>query len=490
MKKYIFYIICFSGLMSCTEMLEEEVFIEVASSNFFQNDDDALEAIYGLYAKLRADALVTKDNGRRESWGFYGIGEGSVFNFNEVTTDEVYVHWESFGGFFQYLNSFTWLANSESHFDQIFADLYEGIGIANNILENIENEGISDEVSNRVKGEALLARGLFYSTAFSFYRNIPLILNVVTDPLSAPEQSGPDLVIASVVSDLTEAAELLPVSLASGEWGRFTKGSALALLARFQLNQKNWEAARAAAQGVIDLGVYELSNGYADAFAVENSGNAEIIMTIPCIAQPGIGNTFIAHTAEPDFVSGGWGGHLVRNEFYATFDAQDVRRTYLLNEYTTTSGAIGEVGQGYMILKYETDSNRIGAWAGNDIVLHRYAEVILTLAEALNELNGPNQQSIDLINEIRARAFNNDTGKLLQLADFGSKEELRSHILDERGWELYAEGYRRDDLIRHNLYISRSIERGNNAENYMELFPIPQTELDKNVNLVQNSGYE
>lgn len=490
MKKYIFYIILITSLISCTKMLKEEVFIEVTSNTFFQNDDDALDAVYALYAKLRADGSVTDNEGQRESWGFYGIGEGSVFNFNEVTTDEVYVHWESFGGFFQYLNSFSWLSSSESHFDQIFADLYEGIGIANNILENIENEGISKEVSDRVKGEALMGRGLFYSTAFSFYRNIPLILHVVTDPLSMPEQAAPEKIISSIIADLTDAAELLPTSLPSSDWGRFTKGSALALLARFELNQNNWEAARDAAQEVVDLGVYQLSDGYADAFTVDNSGNTEIITTIPCIAQPGIGNTFIAHTAEPDYVSGGWGGHLIRNEFYATFDEQDIRRTYLLNEYTTTSGATGNVGQGYMIMKYAVDSNRIGAWAGNDIVLHRYAEVILTLAEALNEISGPNQQSIELINEIRARAFNGNSGKLLQLSDFNSKEELRSHILNERGWELYAEGYRRDDLIRHQKYISKSIERGNSAENYMALFPIPQKELDKNTNLVQNNGYE
>lgn len=490
MKKYIYYIFLLLGVMSCTEMLEEEVFIEVSSNNFFQNDEDALEAVYALYAKIRSDGPVTDKNGQRESWGFYGFGEGSVFNLNEVTTDEVYVHWESYGGFFQYLDDFTWLANSEGHFDQLFADLYEGIGIANNILENIENEGISEEVSSRVKGEALMGRGLFYSTAYSFYKNIPLIRHVETDPLSTPEQATPEQVISAVISDLSAAAELLPTTLSSSEWGRFSKGSALALLARFQLNQKNWIAARDAAQGVIDLGVYELNPNYDDAFAVENSGNTEIITVIPCMAQPGIGNTFIAHTAEPDYVSGGWGGHLIRNDFYSTFDTQDIRRSFLLNEYTTPSGGLGSVGKGYMIMKYEVDSNRIGAWAGNDIVLHRYAEVLLTLAEALNEIQGPNQQSIDLINELRTRAFNHDSDKELQLSDFSSKDELRAHILNERGWELYAEGYRRDDLIRHGHFISRSVERGNDAENYMVIFPIPQTELDKNTNLIQNNGYE
>ena len=272
-------------------------------------------------------------------------------------------------------------------------------------------------------------------------------------------------------------------------YGRFTKGAALATLARFQLNQKNWEAAKISAQKVIDLGAYSLSSSYADIFAAENAGNPEIIMSIPCIAQPGIGNTFIAHTAEPDFLTGGWGGHAIRNEFYDTFDADDLRRTYLVKNYTTISGGTGSISFGYMFLKYEVDPNRVGPWAGNDIVLHRYAEVLLTRAEALNEIFGPNQESIDLINELRNRAFNNDATKRVQISDFASKEDLRSYILDERGWELYAEGYRREDLIRHGKFISRAQERGKNAQSYHVLYPIPQREIDRNPKLIQNPGY-
>lgn len=490
MKKYILIIFIISGLFSCSDLLEEEVFIEVASNNFYQNDQDALDAITALYAKLRSDGPVTDDNGKREGWGFYGMGEGSIFNLNQVPTDEVYVHWESYGGFFQYLEEYTWLPNSGGHFDALFSDLYEGIGIANDILANIENDGISQEVSNRIKGEALMARGLFYSTAFSFYRNIPLLLEVVKDPLDLPSQAKPEDIIASIVSDLSAAAELLPETVSTSDYGRFTKGAALATLARFQLNQKNWTEARDAAQELIGLNVYNTNTPYADIFSVSNEGNPEIIMSIPCIAQPGIGNTFIAHTAEPDYVSGGWGGHLIRNEFFDTFDPADNRRSHLINTYTTNSGGDGQINNGYMIMKYEVDPNRVGAWAGNDIVLHRYSEVLLTLAEALNEINGPNQESIDLINELRARAFNNDPTKLLQLSDFSSTEELRSHILNERGWELYAEGYRRDDLIRHGKYISGAQARGKNASDFHVLYPIPQVERDRNPNLKQNDGYD
>ena len=114
----------------------------------------------------------------------------------------------------------------------------------------------------------------------------------------------------------------------------------------------------------------------------------------------------------------------------------------------------------------------------------------LTRAEALNELDGPNQESINLINDLRYRAFT-DSSKLVDVSDFADKAALREHILAERGWELYAEGYRRDDLIRQGVYISRAIARGvQNITDDNILYPIPQSELDKNGNLEQNDGYE
>jgi hypothetical protein len=96
-------------------------------------------------------------------------------------------------------------------------------------------------------------------------------------------------------------------------------------------------------------------------------------------------------------------------EFYDTFDENDRRRALAQAEYTSKSGATvdlrasGDVGA--LPLKYGIDPEATGTWAGNDKVLDRYAEVLLFKAEALNELNGPNQGSVDLINDIRKRAF-------------------------------------------------------------------------------------
>ena len=123
---------------------------------------------------------------------------------------------------------------------------------------------------------------------------------------------------------------------------------------------------------------------------------------------------------------------------------------------------------------------------GNDIPILRYPEVLINRAEALNEVNGPTQASINLLNEIRERAG----VPLYSLSDFSSKEALRDQILIERGWEFFTEGLRRSDLIRHGIYISSAIARGKPlAKPHHVLFPIPQKEIDANPALVQNPGY-
>ena len=77
-----------------------------------------------------------------------------------------------------------------------------------------------------------------------------------------------------------------------------------------------------------------------------------------------------------------------------------------------------------------------------------------------------------------------------KVSDFASKEEFRDAILKERGWEFVAEGLRRMDLIRQGRLISKAVARGaTNAKEFKTFFPIPQSELNSNPNLKQNSGY-
>jgi hypothetical protein len=484
MINYLKTLFIFSLLMfGCNATLEEDVFDEVASNNFFQSDSDAITAVNSVYARMRGVG--------NSQWGLFVFGNESLFNYSELITDEVFTTWSlSFpSGPFGVLENFNFIPNSGAGLFWFFRDFYDGINLTNVVIENVrDNPKISQEIQDRVIGEALFGRGLFYTHLLSLYGNIPLVLTTNTDPFSLPTQAPHEDVVASIIDDLTAASKLLPDSYGNSDYGRFTKGAALALLARFYLNQKMWTQAEQTSRAVI--GSYSLSNDYADIFAVDNSNNPEIILVLPCINQANLGNTFLASTAEPNYVASSWGGTRIRQAFYNSFDPADTRRNLLAKEYVNFSGSVTAINNGAMIMKYAIDEAHNGPWAGNDIVLHRYSEVLLTLTEALNELNGPNQESIDLINQLRDRAFEGDASKLLSLSNFSSKDQLRDHILDERGWELYAEGYRREDLIRHNKLIQKAQERGLPAQDFHVLYPIHQSEIDRNPSLMQNPGYQ
>jgi hypothetical protein len=132
------------------------------------------------------------------------------------------------------------------------------------------------------------------------------------------------------------------------------------------------------------------------------------------------------------------------------------------------------------------DPNTVGNHSGNDLPLIRYADILLTRAEALYEVSGPTQEALDLMNEVRDRA--NLGG--LTLADATSKEVLRDLILRERGWEFVTEAKRREDLLRQDKFISLAQARiRSDITDMYKVFPIPQTERDANKACGQNQGY-
>ena len=135
-------------------------------------------------------------------------------------------------------------------------------------------------------------------------------------------------------------------------------------------------------------------------------------------------------------------------------------------------------------MKYSEDPDQVGANQGNDVMLLRYADVLLSKAEAMNQLNGPTAECVELVNQIRRRAGVSE----INAADF-TKESLNDFLLDERGRELYCEGVRRDDLIRHGKFVSAVAEQNKFPESHMALYPVPQSVIDENPNITQNPGY-
>ena len=97
---------------------------------------------------------------------------------------------------------------------------------------------------------------------------------------------------------------------------------------------------------------------------------------------------------------------------------------------------------------------------GINFPLMRYSDVLLMLAEAENELNGPTELAKDALIAVRARAFEGQNNFAEQVYNYvlnvgSSKESFFNAIVDERAWEFGGEGLRRFDLIRWNLYATK-----------------------------------
>jgi hypothetical protein len=205
------------------------------------------------------------------------------------------------------------------------------------------------------------------------------------------------------------------------------------------------------------------------------------------------GNTYFSHAVPPDYQikyphKVNFAAQIkVRSAFINTFDPADERLGAFLFSYVNTAGKTITLGKDDIRdFKYPEDPNGIGDVSGNDFPVLRYADILMSRAEALNELNGPNDESVSLLNQVGEAAGLSP----LQLNEFPDKDSLRSYILKARGWEFHAEAKRRIDLIRMGKFIENAKARGKQAFDYQVLFPIPQSEIDKNSNLKQNPGYE
>lgn len=477
-----------TGFTSCTDFLEEKVYTEYDPNGMLQDQSGVDALLIGAYARSR----IIEYNSRNYT-----------FLMNEFPTD---IAFETGGGLerdaFPFIN-FSWDVDN-SFLNTFWGKMYEAIASANSVLNVTDGlTTISEESLKKAQAEARFIRAVSYYYLLNLFGPTPIIeipKGASPDEIeqigkSTPRASLEDF-IKYIVTDLTFAADNLPVE--ENPIGRATRGAALAVLTKLYMHEKDWENAAATAQKVIDLKYYSLYTDYKKMFSVEGEDNKEYIYRAPCIAQAGYHNNYMPHAFPPNYpIQSNWinfGAQFrTYTAFYDTFEKGDIRTEVLITNYVDQSGQKIELlrdNEGNPLdnvrsFKYWPDPNASGENNGNDIVYIRYADILLCRAEALNELKGPNEESINLINEIRKRA------KVAEIEQSKfTKETLRDFILEERAREFFSEGLRREDLIRHGKFISNAIERGKDAKPYQVLYPIPQRQREANPNLTQNPGYE
>ena len=470
------FLACLSTVLvvaSCdSTVLEEEVYSELGPSNFFRTEQDA-------------DALVNSAYALEQGWS----GRNDVM-MAEVSTDLFFIRGGSLERDGRPFEDFTWDA-SHAYFSEAWSNRYRAIYRTNLALERTPEIEFDPARKKVLLAEARFIRAEAYMDLYEKWGPVPLLTSGEVDPGAQPARATEAEMQKFISEEFRAAATDLP--RVAAQYPRATKGAALALLARWELNQKRWQQAADAAREVMDLGVYALFDTpkRIDLFQVFNERNSEFIHVRPYVTGV-TGNVFSQHTTPVRYrfrappkvnFATDW---KMYSAFIDTFDPRDQRREAFLFEYVDTDGRLIRLGRDDVrSMKFQEDLNATSTNNGGDVPLIRYADVLLIRAEALNELRGPNVESIDLINQVRARA----AVPALRLSDYATKEALRAHILAERGWEFHTESLRRQDLIRHGKLVEYARARGARAEPHHVRYPLPQTEIDKNPNLKQNEGY-
>lgn len=474
------------ALFGCTSMLKEEVYSQLDPATAFLSASGVERVLFSAYANSQIN-------------GNFG---GNILFQEEWTCDQF---WETGGAVNQQavpMLNFTFDAGYPTHWHGLWANFYASIRNCNIVLENIDQAPLTEATKAQFIAEARFVRAIDYYKCLMLWGGVPLRLNT-QDPADMARASA-EQVGEFIEKELLDVVDVLPDKAA--QYGRATRGAARGFLCKYYLNTKQWQKAADMAQAIIRSGYYELWADYTTLFMVENERtNKEFIWAYTC-SPLGPGNEMMNGAFPQNFaqtVDGkikflpnmrNWARQdRVWDSFYNSFDPSDKRLGLFVTEYIDNTGKkISLLNKDNIrAFKYTPDVNAVSNAHGNDIPVIRYADILLARAEALNELDGPTQESLDLFQQVRNRA---GLTRPFGVSDF-TKESLRERILQERAWEFYGEDLRREDLIRNGSFISRARERlaargiTTKIDDHFLVFPIPQPEIDANPLCKQNPGY-
>lgn len=427
---------------------------------------------------------------------------------------------------------------------------YTGITRCNWFLASIDKTPMPQELIDRMKGEVRFLRAYQFFQRSQLYGDFPLITKMLTvEEANTIERTPKAQVVDFVLQELDDISKVLPDSYDGDDRGRITKGAALALKARVELFNNKFAESAVTAKKVMDLGVYSLFPDYQELFRMKNEYNSEIVLDRSYTeANPSltIGLQVLAPESTP---GGGWSSVNISQSLVDTYEMSNGKtindptsgynvdkpfvdrdprllQTVIVPgasyagiifnpfdpnslDYWPTYNYSGYVGRKYIHFKSDfADLYR----AGLNIPLIRYAEVLLTYAEAKIEANQVDNSVYDAIDAVRSRAGMPHVDK----AKYATQEQMRTLIRRERRVELAMEGMRWYDIQRWKIgeqvmngtfYGARecTIDAIGNvtytspnhikiedrvfdpAKNY--LWPIPRGQRDLNKNLSQNPGY-
>lgn len=528
-NKYII-LLCVATIVvlnSCSDsFLQRDSLVAVSSNTFWQNEDDALSALAACYDGLQDKFLYN---------GNLYEGGGPLW-LDCMTDNGGHFNWSGWMPGYDICNgvhtSGSWMLTS------FWMDSYEEIKRCNSLISNIDKVSMDADQIAIYKSEAIVLRSLMYTNLTMFYQDVPYFTSMQSVTEAYSTKTDRATIVDDVMNDLKNAASVLPK--APSAWGRVTKGAALALLGRLALYNGKWEEAIGAYRQVKELGYSLYWGNYNELFTEVNEQCSEIIMSVR-YEGPGKeeGNALGNHYNTPlEAINGTID---LADAFYKTdgmpftdkskesiapldekgnlqlqwadakrYDDRDPRLKATLftpwqgwNGNWEAYGGAAPSNSSLYVMKYFDPSLSSSASfdSGQDFYIIRYAEVLLSLAEALVEKGGYDyNEVVGLVDEVRSRVHMPKIGEVEGKTAQLDQTELRELIRHERRVETAFEGLRLFDLYRWKE-LKNAVDRINkeaadyglnyeyrNYRGEMEyVWPIPLKETDANPNLEQHA---
>lgn len=527
--KYINKTIFTAGIMavlclsSCEKDLDRMPESEITSASVYADF-----ANYKLVlAKIYAGLAVSGQEGGDGNPDIGGIDGGTsnylrqYFQVQELPTDEAIIAWND--PTLPDLHNMNWSANNE-FIRAMYYRIYYQIAIANEFVRETTDEklasrnitGQNAETAKLYRNEARFMRALSYFHAIDLFGNGPFVTEESEVGIKPPPRIERAALFTYVENELKDLENLLK-DPRTNDYGRADKAAVWMLLSKLYLNaevytgQSKYAEARTYAEKIINAG-YSLKPNYGELFLADNNvANNEVIFSINfdgLRTRTFGGTSYIIHagvggTMKPaDFgINSGWGGLRSTKNIVSLFPNPngnlDKRGRFHTDGQNIEINNPTDFADGYPLIKFKNlrrdgsqGSDDTGDFVDTDFPLFRLGEVYLIYAEAvLRGGGGSTATAIQYVNLLRQRAYGNTSGNVSSInLDF---------ILDERARELTWEATRRTDLIRFGKFTSASyvwpfkggVRNGRGVESFRTLYPIPNTDLTANPNLVQNPGY-
>jgi hypothetical protein len=371
--------------------------------------------------------------------------------------------------------------------------LYEAIGTTNaflNRVDSIQDENFSQVDRDKMKGEVMFIRAVHYFNLVRLWGGVPLVLKADDQGSSSLPRATVDEVYTQIIDDLEFGVEHLPAT--SSDQGRIKKAAAQGLLAKVYATkpEKDYIKVLEYCDAVLADGQYSLVPNYGDLFDGTHENGSESLFEIqflPTVA----GNWGVQLFLPPSLTQDGWKKfNTPSKELMEAYEEEDdqLRRNASVLFEDVSGKYSDDIWGTNMPFSYKL--KHANGWnSGDNIIYLRLADIILLRAEALNETGNLNDAAVEL-NKIRTRVN-------LPEKNPATQAEMSLAIEKERMLELALEGHRWFDLKRTGRALdvmkASGTRRPNQTYSYIDqndlLWPIPQSERDKNPNLTQNPGY-